>query len=58
MKPARYTFTPELLKRFRRQGKPVLARDVDITDDIEHLARMGLDGIISDHPEALIKYRT
>ena len=55
MGPALHTFTPELLQRFHSQGKLVLARDADVGTDLQHLADMGLDGVIADDPEVYVR---
>ena len=40
MDPDRNTFTPALLERFHKQGKRVLARDLDVGCDLARLAKM------------------
>ncbi len=57
MGPALHTFTPEFLRRFHSQGKPVLARDADVGTDLERLGNMGLDGVIADDPEVFVRQR-
>ena len=58
MDPDLKTFTPKLLDRFHRQGKPVLAWDVDAGTDLQPLAKMGLDALVTDCSEAWLKQRT
>ena len=55
MGPALHTFTSELLQRFNNQGKLVLARDTDVGTDLQHLADMGLDGVVADDPEISVR---
>ncbi len=54
MDPDLHTFTPKLLERFHRQGKPVLAWDVDAGQDLEGLGAMGLDGVVTDTLSAFL----
>ena len=44
--PGRYTSSPELP-----------ARDVDVGTDVERLTAMGLDAVVADRPEVLVKQR-
>jgi len=55
MGPALHTFTSELLQRFHSQSKLVLARDTDVGTDLQHLADMGLDGVVADYPEIYVR---
>ena len=57
MDPGRDTFTPSLLERLHRLGKPVLARDLDVGSDLERLAAMRLDAVATDCPEVLVRQR-
>ena len=53
----RDTFTPSLLERLHRVGKPVLARDLDVGSDLERLAAMRLDVVATDCPEVLVRQK-
>ena len=57
MDPASGTFTPRLLDRCHRMGKPVLARDLAVGIDLERLVAMGLDAVVTDCPEVLAKQK-
>ena len=55
--PDKNTFSPEMMERFHRRGNPVLAWDLDVGTDLESLAKMGLDGIVTDYPEVFTKQK-
>ena len=58
--PDRRSTTPELVAKLHSQGKPVAAWDVDTGTDMTWLKAMGLDAIVTDHPDVLLgqKYGT
>ena len=55
--PDRDTFTREALKSFHRQGKPVLAWDLDAGTDMTQLKAMRLDAVVTDYPDVLIQQK-
>ncbi len=55
--PDKSTFSPELLERYHRRGKPVLAWDLDVGTDLERLAKMGLDAVVTDYPAVFTRQK-
>ena len=55
--PDRRTLTPGLLARFHAQGKSVAGSDLDAGTDMSQLKQIGLDAVVSDHPEALVRQK-
>lgn len=49
--------TPENIKEAHNLGLKVYAWTVNKTQDMEKLIRWGVDGIISDRPDLLVRYR-
>lgn len=52
--PDRRSSTPELVAKLHSQGKPVAAWDVDTGTDMTLLKAMGLDAVVTDHPDLLV----
>ena len=52
------TLTPELLARFHRQGMPVAAWDINLGVDMCRFKEMGLDAVVTDHPDVLLAQRS
>ena len=53
--PDRGTFTPKVLRRFHSQGLPVIAWDIDSGGDMGRMADIGLDAVVANDPEALVR---
>ena len=58
MDPDHATFTPQLLKRFHRQGKLVLVWDSDAGAEMGQLLGQGVDGLVTSSPEELVQQRS
>ena len=56
--PDRGTLTSKLLARFHSQRKPVAAWDVDAGSDVRSMRKMGVDAVVTDHPEAFVRQRS
>ena len=56
--PDRGTLTSKLLARFHAQGKPVAAWDVDAGSDVRSMRKMGVDAVVTDHPDAFVRQRS
>ena len=56
--PDRGSITPALLDRFHAQGKPVAAWDVDTGTDMNDVIKMGVDAVVTDHPEVFAGQRS
>ena len=56
--PDRGTFTVEPLQSFHRQGKLVLAWDLDAGSEMEQLKEMRLDAVVTDRPDVLVRQGT
>ncbi len=54
MAPDRRTLTSELLSRCHAMGRPVAAWDIDGHADMKQLKDMGLEGVVTNYPEALL----
>ena len=54
MAPDRNTFTWGMLDRFHHRGNLVAARDVDVVTDMAQMKEIGLDAVVTDHPEDLV----
>ncbi|MEE9286188.1 MAG: glycerophosphodiester phosphodiesterase family protein [Dehalococcoidia bacterium] len=57
MDPDLMTFTPALLDTLHRQGRPVMAWDVDTGQDLRSLCAMRLDAIVTDDPGQWVRLR-
>ena len=55
--PAEDTYSPQLQERFRKQGKPMLAWDIDFDCDLAAMAAAGLDGVVVNSPAALVQQK-
>jgi glycerophosphoryl diester phosphodiesterase len=55
--PDRDTFSPGLLRRSHSRGKRVAALDTDVGRDMGRLKELGLDGVVTDDPVALVRGR-
>ena len=53
--PANDSYKPKLHHRFHQQGKRVLAWDVDFGGDLNQMAALRLDAVVTDDPSALIR---
>ena len=53
LNPNETGFSQELLRRAHARGQRVLAWDVSAGADLDDLAAMGLDAVVTDHAEAL-----
>lgn len=52
--PARDTFCPRLHQRLQRRGKKMLAWDVDFAGDLEKMAALGLDAVVTDSLQQMV----
>ncbi len=57
MAPDRGTLNPGLLRKLHVHGHPVAAWDMDASRDLSELMGMGLDGVVTDHPDVLAEKR-
>lgn len=57
MDPELRTCTRKVLEHFHRQGKPVLAWDVDVGESLKPLDGVKLDALVTDCLSALVKQR-
>ncbi len=57
MDPDMAAFSPKLLEALHREGRPVMAWDVDTGGDLRPLSAMRLDAIVTDHPDGWIRQR-
>ena len=55
--PDRRSATPEMVAKLHSQGKPVAAWDVDTGTDMTWLKAMGLDAVVTDHPDVLLRQK-
>ena len=55
--PDRRSLTPEMQNRFHTRGNPVAAWDIDGWADMKQLKEMELDGVVTDHPEAMLRQK-
>ena len=55
--PADDSYTPQLHRRFHRQGKAVLAWDVEFNCDLSHMVSARLDAVVGDNPGALVEQK-
>ena len=55
--PDRGSITPALLARFHSQGNPVAAWDVDARTNMHDLTKMGLDAVVTNHPEYFVSQK-
>ena len=52
--PAEDTYSPRLHRRFRNQGKSVLAWDIDFNCDLSSMAAAGLEAVVTNDPASLV----
>ena len=57
MDPDMGAFSPKLLETLHREGRPVMAWDVDTGGDLRPLSVMRLDAIVTDHPDGWVRQR-
>lgn len=55
MNPDMQTFSPKLLRHLHKRGQRVLSWDVDAGTDVKRLGDIGLDGVVTDSPDVVLK---